>query len=218
MPSARWPEPGPGVTLPGVYAAASDQPPGELTRWPVPRSGYEPVLDELRRDLLPGEQIVVGSMVTSDASRWSAAVVGAFSLGLVAIGLLTLLGPVSPGPLMAAALPAVGLGFRFLPRPMYVVVTNQRLICNRMSRFRGRPRRPSVAVPLADLRILNYRHGKFGASIRYEIRHGKPVVVHWSRARRADFARVEMVLACSGAFAKSDPPYPADGSYIATFR
>lgn len=119
---------------------------------------------------------------------------------------------------MAAALPALGLSIQFLPRPMYVVVTNQRLIWNRMSRFRGRPRRPAVAVPLADLHILNYRHGRFGASIRCEIPDGKPIALHWSRARRADFARVEMVLARSGAFAKSDPPYPADGRYKATFR
>lgn len=112
---------------------------------------------------------------------------------------------------MATGLLVLGLGLQFLPRPMYVVVTNQRLICGRMSRFRRRPRRPAVEVPLADLRILNYRHGKFGASIRSEIPGGNSIVLHWGRARLADFGRVEMVLTRSGAFAKSDPPYPTQG-------
>ncbi len=69
-----------------------------------------------------------------------------------------------------------------------------------------------MAVPLADLRVLNYRHGKFGASIRCEIPGGKPIGLHWGRAGRADSIQVEMVLARSGAFAKSDPPYPEQGS------
>jgi hypothetical protein len=106
------------------------------------------------------------------------------------------------------ALPALGLGVQFLPRPMYVVVTDRRLICSRVSRFRRRPRGSVIAVPLPDLRIVEHRHGKFGASIRCEIPGRKPIVLHWSRARRADFARVEMILAHSGAFAKLDPPYP----------
>ena len=42
--------------------------------------------------LLPPEQVEVSSMVTSGPSRWSAAVLGALSLALVAIALLTLLG------------------------------------------------------------------------------------------------------------------------------
>jgi hypothetical protein len=95
---------------------------------------------------------------------------------------------------------------------MYVLVTDQRLICSRISRVRGKPRRPVAAVPLADLQILNYRRGKFGASIRIKIPGGKPIMLRWDRARRADFARIEMALARSGAFAKSDPPYPAQGS------
>jgi hypothetical protein len=195
-----------------VHIAANDQPPAEL----APGGGCERILDGLRRDLLAGEQVAVGSKVTSDPSRWCAAVLGAFSLALAAVGLLTLFGPLSPSPFMATGLLVLGLGVPFLPRPMYVVVTNQRLICSQMSRFRGRPMRPAVAVPLADLQILNYRHSKFGASIRCEIRGGKPVVLHWGRARRADFGRVEMVLTRSGAFAKSDPPYPtqaADGRF-----
>ncbi|HTW03355.1 MAG TPA: hypothetical protein VMF87_23835 [Streptosporangiaceae bacterium] len=167
--------------------------------------------DELRRDLLPGEQVAVGSIVTSDPSRWGAAVLAAVSLALVVVGLLTLLGPLSGGPFMAVAPFALGLGV-FLPRPMYVAVTDRRLICSRMSRFRRRPGRLAVALPLADLRILNYRRSKSGASIRCEIPGGKPVTLHWSRARRADFARVELALARSGAFATLDPPYPLEGS------
>jgi hypothetical protein len=167
--------------------------------------------DELRRDLLPGEQVAVGSIVTSDPSRWGAAVLAAVSLALVVVGLLSWFGPLSGGPFVAAVLPALGLGVQFLPRPMYVAVTDRRLICRRVSRFRGRPRRPAAAVALADLRILNYRRGKFGASIRCEIPEGKPITLHWGRARRANFAQFEMALARSGAFAKLDPPYPPEG-------
>ena len=195
-----------------MRTAANDQPLAELAPWPAPRGGYERILDELRRDLLPGEQVAVSSMVTSDPSPWSAAVLGAVSLVLVTVGLLSLLGPLSASPVMAAGLPALGLGVQFLPRPAYLVVTDHQLICSRMSRFRGRLRRPVVAVPLADLQIVNYRQGKFGASIRCEIPGGKPIRLRWGRAGRADSAQVEMVLARSGAFAKSDPPYPAQGS------
>jgi hypothetical protein len=35
------------------------------------------------------------------------------------------------------------------------------------------------------------------------------MLLHVSRARRRNFAELEMVLARSGAFAKLDPPYPS---------
>jgi hypothetical protein len=164
--------------------------------------------DEFRRELLPGEQVAVGSMVTSDPSRWSAAVLGMACLALAADGLLSLFGSLPGSPAVAVALPVLGLGFQFLPRPIYVVVTDRRLICTPMSRFRHRSSRPVIAVPLPDLRIMDYRHGRFGASIRCEIPGRKAIVLHWGRASRADFAEVEMVLARSGAFANVDPPYP----------
>jgi hypothetical protein len=100
-------------------------------------------------------------------------------------------------------------GRSVLPRPMYLVVTDRRLICSRLSRFRGTPGRRAFAVPLADLRILSYRSGKYGASLRCGIPGRKPILLHWGWAGRKDFTEVEKVLARSGAFAKLDPSYPS---------
>jgi hypothetical protein len=116
---------------------------------------------------------------------------------------------VSATPVVAVALPVLGLGIQVLPRPMYVAVSDQRLICSRMSRLRGTPRRPVFAALLADLRILSYRSGKFGASLRCDMPGRKPLLLHWSRAQRKDFAEVDTALARSGAFATFDPPYPS---------
>ncbi len=62
-------------------------------------------------------------------------------------------------------------------------------------------------MPLADLRIVSYRSGKYGASVRCEIPGAKPILLHWGRAWRTDFSEVEKVLARSCAFAQLDPPY-----------
>lgn len=164
--------------------------------------------DQLRRHLVPGEQVAAGSMVTSDPSRWGAAVWGVASLALGAVGVLILLGALPSSPALTMAALALGWGVLYLPRPMYVMVTDRRLVCCRLSRFRRRPRGSVIAAPLHDLRIVAHRQGQFGASIRCEVPGRKPIVLHWSRASRADFARVEMILARSGAFAKDDPPYP----------
>jgi hypothetical protein len=164
--------------------------------------------DGLRQDLQPGERIAAGSAVTSDPSRWGAAVLLVVSLALIAASLASLLGPLPASPVVALALPVLGLGVQFLPRPMYLVVTDRRLIGCRVSRLRGTPGRRAFAVPLADLRILSYRSGEYGASLRCEIPGRKPILLHWGRAGRKDFAEVEKVLARSGAFAKLDPPYP----------
>jgi hypothetical protein len=120
--------------------------------------------DRLRHDLQQGERIAVGSAVTSDPSRWGAGVVLVVALALIAAGLLSLLGPLPASPVIGLALPVLGLGVQFLPRPVYLVVTDRRLICSRVSRLRGTPGRRAFAVPLADLRILSYRSSKYGAS------------------------------------------------------
>jgi hypothetical protein len=161
---------------------------------------------ELRCELLPGEQIVVGSVVTSDSSRWGGALLGLACLALAVVSLLSLLGPLPGSPFIGVPLPVLGLGFQFLPRPMYVAVTDRRLICSPLPRFRGSRGRPALAMPLADLRILSCRRGKFGASIRCEFPGRRPIVLHWAPAARADYASVEIVLSRSGAFAKLDPP------------
>jgi hypothetical protein len=169
--------------------------------------------EALRHDLQPGERIAVGSAVTSDPSRWGAAALLVAALVLTAAGLANLVGPLPAGPVIALALPIVGLGIQVLPRPMYVAVTGRRLICYRLSRLRSTPGRPAFAVPLAELRIVSYRSGKYGTSIRCEIPGRKPMMLHVGRAGRKDFAEVDMVLARSGAFAKLDPPYPSAESF-----
>jgi hypothetical protein len=169
--------------------------------------------EALRRDLEPGERIAAGSAVTSNPSRWGAAALLVAALALTAAGLASLLGPLSAGPVIALALPVLGLGIQLLPLPMYVAVTDRRLICCQLSRLRVTPGRPAFAVPLADLRIVNYRSGKYGTSIRCEIPGRKPLLLRVGRAGRKDFAEVDMVLARSGAFAKLDPPYPAAESF-----
>jgi hypothetical protein len=120
--------------------------------------------EALRHDLQPGERIAVGSAVASDPSRWGAAALLTVALALTVAGLanlLGLLGPLPAGPFIALA-PVLGLGIQFLPRPMYVAVTDRRLICCRLSRLRGILGRPVFAVLLADLRVVNYRSSKWG--------------------------------------------------------
>jgi hypothetical protein len=166
--------------------------------------------EALRHDLQPGERIAAGSAVASDPSRWGAAALLPVALALTVAGLanlLGLLGPLPAGPFIALA-PVLGLGIQFLPRPMYVAVTDRRLICCRLSRLRVTLGRPVFAVPLAELRVVNYRSSRYGTSIRCEIPGRKPMLLHVSRARRRNFAELEMMLARSGAFAKLDPPYP----------
>jgi hypothetical protein len=165
--------------------------------------------EALRHDLQPGEHIVADSAVTADPSRWALTAMLTLSVVLTAAGLEGLLGPLQATPVIAVGLPIMALGIPFLPRPMYVAVTNRRLICTRTFRLRNTPRRPSFVAALADLRILNYRSGNYGASIRCQVPGRKPMLLHAGRAGRRDFAEVVRVLACSGAFAKLDPPYPS---------
>lgn len=169
--------------------------------------------EALRHDLQPGERIAAGSAVTSSPSRWGAAAMLAVALTVTGAGLASLLGLMTAGPVIALALPVLGLGIQFLPRPMYVAVTDRRLICCRLSRLRSTPGRPAFAAPLTDLRIVNHRSGKYGVSIRCEIPGRKPILLRVGRAGRKDFAEVDMVLARSGAFAKLDPPYPSAESF-----
>ena len=93
-------------------------------------------------DLQPGERIADGSLVTSGLSRRGSAALLAVWLVLAAAGLEGLLGPLQAGPVTALA--SLGLGVWFLCRPMYAAVTDRRLICCRLSRLRGIPRRPSL--------------------------------------------------------------------------
>jgi len=140
------------VSPPGAHRAGGS---ADVKRVALNRRAEE----ALSRDLQPGERIAVGSAVASNPSRWGAAVLLPLALALTAAGLANLLGlsgPLPAGPFIALT-PVLGLGIQFLPRPMYVAVTDRRLICCRLSRLRGTLGRPAFAAPLADLRVVNYR-------------------------------------------------------------
>jgi hypothetical protein len=165
--------------------------------------------EALGRDFQPGERITASSLVTSGLSGRGLAAVLAVCLVQVATSLEILLGPLQPGPFTAlaflASLASVGLCFWFLCRPVYAATTDRRLICCRLSRLRGTPRRPALTVPLADLRIVSYRSGKYATSVLCEFPGRKPVRL---QAGREEFAGLDRALAHAGAYAKLDPPYP----------
>jgi hypothetical protein len=172
--------------------------------------------EALRRELQPGEHVVAGAAGTCDPSRWGTAALLAAALALAAAGLVSFAGPqpgLLSGPLPGGlALPLLILGIHFLPRSMYVAVTDRRLICCRLSRLGSTPRQLAFAVPLADLRIVNYRSGKRESSVRCEIPGHKRIRLAVGRAGRNDFAGVDMALARLGAFTKLDPPFPSAAS------
>jgi hypothetical protein len=167
--------------------------------------------EALGRDLQPGERIAAGSLVTSGLSRRGFSALLAVYLVEVAAGLESLVGPVQAGPVIVlASLASLGLSVWFLWRPpMYAAVTDRRLICCRLSRLRGTSWRPALTVPLADLRIVSYRSGKYATSVRYELPGRRPVRLS---AGREEFAGVDRALARAGAYAKLDPPYPPAGN------
>jgi hypothetical protein len=171
--------------------------------------------DALRHELQPGEHIAAGTPAISGPSRWGMAALLAAALALVAAGLVNLLGP-QPGLLpdgpVIGALPLLGLGIQFLPRPVYVAVTERRLICCRLSRLRSAPGRLAFAAPLADLSIAGYRSGTFGSSMQCEAPGQERIRLSIRRPQRQEWAAVDLALARSGAFMRLDPPYPASAN------
>jgi hypothetical protein len=137
----------------------------------------------------------------------------ALAIAVTAVGLVSLFGPL-PGP-SAGGIPAplLVVGILFLRRPMFVVVTNKRLICLRLSRFRRAPQQLAFAVPLAEVRIVKYRPGKYASSIQCEIPGHKRPRLNVGRAGRKDLDKVEEALSRAGAFAKLDPPWPAAANF-----
>jgi hypothetical protein len=117
--------------------------------------------EALRRELQAGEYVAGGAVMTSDPPRWAVAAFLASAVALMAAGLAGLSGaghgPVAAG-LAAACL--VGAGIEFLPLPVLVAVTSQRLLCWRLSRLRRTPRLLVFAVPLAELRICEVPAGQ----------------------------------------------------------
>jgi di/tricarboxylate transporter len=167
----------------------------------------------LRGELQPGEDVRGSVAMTASPSRWSAAVLLAVALMLVAAGVADLVGP-QQGPVptdlvIGVAAPLLSLGPFLLSRQMYVVVTDRRLICVRLSRFRRAPTRLAFAVRLADFPISNRWLSPKHNSIQCQIPDQKQIRLHAGWAQRTDFATVARALSQSGAFAKLDPPYPS---------
>jgi hypothetical protein len=165
--------------------------------------------EALGRELQAGEHVAGSAVMTSDPSRWAVVVFLAPVAALLAAGLASFAGA-GYGPVAAGlGVCLLGLGIEFLPRPMVVAVTSQRLLCWRLSRLRRAPRRLVFAVPLAELHVVRYRPGRYASSIQCELSGTKRIRLAAGRAGRKDFAKVEEVLARSGAFAQLDPPWPS---------
>jgi hypothetical protein len=165
--------------------------------------------EALRHELQLGEYVASSAEVTSDPSRWAAAALLALAIAQVAVGLVILFGPL-PGPQAGGIFPPLlVVGILLARRPIFVVVTSQRLICLRLSQFRRAPRQLAFAVPLAEVRIVKYHPGKYASSIQCEIPGHKRIRLNVGRAGRKDLAKVEEALSRAGAFAKLDPPWPA---------
>jgi hypothetical protein len=169
--------------------------------------------EAIRPVLHPGERTRAGAAVACGPSRWKGAWLSAVALALVAEGLLGIFGP-QPSLLSAGLLAAVGAGLPllallFASRPMYIAVSDQRLIGLRLSRLGGAPGRLAFEAPLADVRITGHRSGRSGNSVRCEIRGRKRTRLNVERSWFADFAEVTMALWHSGAMTEWDRlPYP----------
>src|ERR1700730_18354857 len=101
--------------------------------------------------LQPGERILAGSAVACGPSPSSGAWVPALVLALFAEALVRILGP-QPSLLSVGLLAAIGAGFPILAvylawRPMFVAVSDQRLIGLRLSRVGGAPGGGGVCRP-----------------------------------------------------------------------
>jgi len=133
---------------------------------------------------------------------------GALAIAAVAVGLVSLFGPMPGPPAVDIPSPLLVVGVLLFRRPMFVVVTSERLICLRLSQFRRAPRQLAFAAPLAEVRIVKYRLGRRASSIQCEIPGRKRIRLYTDRAGRKDFDQVLEALTRAGAFAELDPPWP----------
>jgi hypothetical protein len=166
--------------------------------------------DALRPMLEPGERTRAGAAVACGPTRWGVVWVAAVVLALVAEGLTGIFGPQSN--LLSGSLPAVvGVLFPVLaigiaPRPMYIAVSDQRLIALRLSRFGGAPGALAFAAPLGEVRVTRHRSP---GSVRCEIRGRKRTRLNVERPWHKDFAEVTTALRYSGVLTEPDPTYPS---------
>jgi hypothetical protein len=159
--------------------------------------------DAIRPMLHPGERTRAGAAVACGPTRWSIVWMAAVAFALITEGLVGVFGPQSN--LVSGSLPAaVGAGFPLLAvgmtsRPMYIAVSDQRLIGLRLSRLGSAPRRLAFAAPLTDIRITDHRSGRSESSVRCEIRGRRRTRLSVKRSWYPDFAEVTMTLRHSGA-------------------
>jgi hypothetical protein len=162
--------------------------------------------EAIRPMLEPGERTRAGVAVACGPTRWGFVWVAAVVLALIAEGLAGIFGPESN--LLSGSLPAaVGVAFPLLaivmaPRPMYIAVSDQRLIGLRLSRFGGAPGRLAFAAPLGDVRVTRQRSP---GSVRCEIRGRKRTRLNAERPWHRDFAELTTALRYSGVLTEPDP-------------
>ncbi len=166
--------------------------------------------DAMRPVLQPGERILAGAAVACGTSWWQGAWIGAVALALIAEGLVGFFGP-QPSLLRGTLLAGVAAGFPVLAgylacRPMYVAVSEQRLIGWRLSRLGRTPGRLAFTAPMADIRITDHRRGRSGSSVRCEIRGRRRTRLNVHRSWYPDFAELATTLRHSGALTEWDLP------------
>jgi hypothetical protein len=159
--------------------------------------------DAIRPMLQPGERTRAGVAVASGLCRPGGAWSIALALTLVAEVVVGIFGP-QPTLLSFGLLAAIGAGFpllavHFTRRPMYIAVSDQRLIGLRLSRLGGVPGRLAFTAPLADVRITDHRTGRSGSSVRFEIRGRKRTRLNVERCWYPDFAELTTELGHFGA-------------------
>ena len=166
----------------------------------------------IRPVLRPGERTRAGAAVACGPSRLRGAWVSAVTLALVAEAAVGIFGP-QPSLLSDGLLAAIGAGLPLLAvhlafQPMYIAVSDQRLIGLRLSRLGGAPGRLAFAAPLTDVRIRGHRSGRSRSSVRCEIRGRTRTRLNVERPWYPDFAHVTMELRHFGAVTDWDlPPY-----------
>jgi len=185
---------------------------------PVRRTAIKRLAEEaIQPRLHPGERIRAGAAVARGPSRLGGAWVLAVAVALITEGLLGILGPqptlLSSGMLAAVAAGLPLLAVMFACRPMYIAVSDMRLIGVRMSRLGGAPGRLAFAAWLADVHVTHHRSGRSGSSVRCQIRGQRGTRLNVERSWYPDFAEVTTQLRHCGAMAQWDgPPYSSAAS------
>ena len=182
-----------------------------MRRTAIKRQAEEAIQPRLH----PGERIHAGAAVARGVpgGAWVLAV----AVALIAEGLLGILGPqptlLSSGMLAAVAAGLPLLAVMFAGRPMYIAVSDMRLIGVRMSRLGGAPGRLAFAAWLADVHVTPHRSGRSGSSVRCHIRGQRRTRLNVERSWYPDFAEVTTQLRRCGAMAEWDgPPHSSTAS------